>query len=249
MTRTTLKADKRKVFGKKVKQIRRQNLVPANLFGKGIKSLSLQITLADFQKAFKEARFTQIVYLKVGDKETPTLIQNLQRHPIKRTILHADFRKMDLKQKTETQVPIEVLGELEVIKSGEADLNLILEKITVECLPTSIPEKITVDISKLEGIGAEIKVKDLPKSTDYEYKEEQEQVVLHISESKVEEIPVPVVASEEEETKEGEEPKEGEETKEGEEKEGGKPAETKPEDKKEEKNKPKEVSKEDKNKS
>lgn len=192
MAKIVLKADKRTVLGKKVKKLRREGLLPLNLYGKDIKSLALTSNFKDFNKVYKTAKMTQVVYLEVGKDEHPALIQNIQIHPTLRQILHADLKKIDLKQKTEVEVPVEVVGELAVVKSGEADVIILHSNILVECLPTKIPEKIVVDISKLEGIGSEVRVKDLPKSADYAYKLEEDMVVLQVSAAQKEEIPVPV---------------------------------------------------------
>lgn len=196
MTKIKLTADKRTITGKKVKKLRREGLLPINLFGKDIKSLALTAKFVDFRKVFHKAKTTQVVYVEVGQKEYPVLVQNVQIHPVNRNLLHADLKKIDLKEKTEVEVPIEVLGELAVVKSGEADLMLLQPAVWVECLPTKIPEKITVDISKLEGIGSEVKIKDLTTSSDYQYLDEPEQVVLQIAEAKKEEIKAPEAAVE-----------------------------------------------------
>jgi len=203
MSKLTLKAEERELLGKKVKKLRREGFLPLNLYGREFKSKALQSKLKDFQQTFKQSKSTQVVYLQWKKNEASILIQNVQRHPTKDLILHADLRKIDLKKKAEVEVPIKVIGELEVVKSGEADLLILLDQVTVECLPTKIPEEIIIDISKLEGTGAEVRIKDLSKSTDYEYKGANEQLVLQIAEAKKEEVAPPPPA-------EGEEAPEGE---------------------------------------
>jgi large subunit ribosomal protein L25 len=190
MSKISLKAEKRTVTGKAVKKLRREGILPINLYGKDIKSINLMTKFADFTQSYKQAKTTQVVYLEVGKEEYPALIQNLQLNPTTRKAVHADFKKVDLKQKTAVEVPIEVVGELDVVKSGEADLIVLHAKILVECLPTNIPEKIIIEISKLEGIGAEVKVKDLPQSKEYAYQLDPEVTVIQVSAAQKEEIPV-----------------------------------------------------------
>ena len=214
MTKFVLKTENRTVKGKKVKKLRREGLLPLNLFGKEIKSIALTAKFLDFRKIYQKAKTTQVVYVSVGQKEYPTLVQNIQIHPVSRVILHADLKKIDLKEKTEVEVPVETIGELDVVKSGEADLMILENAVWVECLPTKIPEKIVIDISKLEGIGSEVKIKDLPQSQEYQYLGEPEQIVLQIAEAKKEEIKAPEAevpeeaeaSTEEVETKEGQPP-------------------------------------------
>lgn len=196
MSKINLVVKKRTAQGKQVKKLRREGVLPLNLYGKGIKSVALSATFKDFYKAYAQAHTTQVVYLDLDKTEHPALIQNTQFDPVSRQIIHADFKQIDLKQKTEVEVPVEVVGELGVVKSGEADMLVLHDKVLVECLPTKIPEKITVDISKLEGIGSEIKVKDLETSSDYKYLLDPEQTVVQIAEAKKEEIPTPTTAEE-----------------------------------------------------
>jgi large subunit ribosomal protein L25 len=211
MDKIELKAEKRLIKGKKVRKLRKEGLLPLNLFGKDINSAALSVKFIDFNKVYQKAKNTQVVYLLMDKKQYPALIQNVQINPVNRTILHADLRKIDLKEKTEIEVPVVTAGELDVVKSGEADLMILQDKVLLECLPAKIPEKIIIDISKLEGIGAEVKIKDLAQSKDYQYLDDKEQVVLQIVEAKKEEIKVPEAVPEEgeAETKEGGDSKEG----------------------------------------
>ena len=194
MSDIRLAAQKRSVTGKKVKKLRREGKLPANIFGKEMESLAIQIEVPAFKKAFKVAHTTRVVYVDVDKKEFPVLIQNPQYHPIIGTLLHVDMRKVDLKQKVETEVPVHTVGELAVIKSGEADAVRVSDTVLIECLPTNIPEGFTIDISKLSGIGAEVKVGDLPKSDKYVFLDPADKILLQIAEAKKEEeVPVPVV--------------------------------------------------------
>src|SRR3972149_2270865 len=116
MEKYTLAVEKRTLFGKQLKKLRREKIVPANIFGKGAQSLAVQTNLVDLQKIFKKARNTQLVYLTLGKEEHPVLIQGVQKDPVTNTMLHADFRKVNLKEKVSTLVPVEVTGELGVVK-------------------------------------------------------------------------------------------------------------------------------------
>lgn len=191
MEKITLAVEKRKLFGKHLRKLRRDAIVPANIFGKGIESLSVQAKLVDLVKTYKKAKNTQLVYLKLDKEEYPVLIQGLQKDPVLNTVLHADFRKVNLKEKVETLVPIEITGELAVVKSGEADVIVLAHEVTVECLPADIPERIVVSIAGLSGIGAEIRVKDLPKNEQYSFVDDPEKDIVQISAAQKEEIVAP----------------------------------------------------------
>lgn len=189
-----LAAEPRQVLGRKVKQLRREGVLPANIYGKKIKSESVQVKLPDFQKVYEEVGETGLVALKIGSSEHPVLIHNVQLDSVSDLPLHADFMEVDLKEKVTATVPIEFTGESPIEKSQEGILVPQLREVEVEALPTDLPENITVDVSELDVLGKAIKVADLKVDrAKVEIKGDPEQIVVVIEEpAKVEE---PVVAA------------------------------------------------------
>ena len=175
-----LPAQKREVFGKKLRKVRIEGNIPGNIYGPQFKSLAVSVNVKDFNRTFKVAKETGIIYLKVDKEEHPVLIKHIQYHPVSHIILHIDLRKVDLKQKIETEVPVKIVGESPAVAQKGGVLLTQLDHILVEALPADIPHEIAVDISPLVEIGQEIKVADLPKSTNYTVKEEPEKLVVSI---------------------------------------------------------------------
>ncbi|QQG44626.1 MAG: 50S ribosomal protein L25 [Candidatus Roizmanbacteria bacterium] len=187
-TKTLLEAQKRTVTGKKVKQLRKTGVIPANVFGPAFNSLSISVNHKDFLSAYKVAHETGIVYINVDKESIPTLIKGVQRHPVNHDILHVDFRKIDLKQKIETTVPIEIIGESIAVNQLGGVLLKQHDHLIVEALPQDIPQHIAVDISQIKEIGQEIKVADLVKSAQYTIKEEPEAVIVSVIAHKEESV-------------------------------------------------------------
>ncbi|TSC88750.1 MAG: large subunit ribosomal protein L25 [Microgenomates group bacterium Gr01-1014_5] len=190
----TLQAEPRTVVGRKVKQLRRTGVLPGNIYGKKVKSQSVQVNLIEFLKTFKEVGETGLVSLKVGSTEHPVLIHNVQLNSVTDLPVHADFLEVDLLEKVTATVQIEFTGESPIEKSQEGILVPQLREVEVEALPTDLPENITVDVSELTEVGQAIKVADLKvDKTKVEIKGDPEQIVVVIEEpAKVEE---PVVAA------------------------------------------------------
>lgn len=186
--RVSLKVDKRDVFGKKLKKLRKSGIIPGNIFGSDFKSQAVSLDSKDFNRAFKTAGETGIVYLKLDKQEIPILISNVQAHPVKDSTLHVDFRKVDLTKTIEARVPIKVVGESVAVSQKGGVLLTQLHEVTVEALPQDIPHNIEVDISKIQEIGEEIKVADLPKSDKYKIMEEPTKVVVSVIEHKEESL-------------------------------------------------------------
>lgn len=157
MKRFQLTAEPRKITGKQVKKLRREGILPANVYGKDIKSQSLQLPLKDFQVVFEEAGETGVIDLTYGKDTVPVLIHNLHTD-YRNTPLHADFFKVNLKEKVTAMIPIEFTGEAK----AETDKIGLLEKITneieVEALPTDLPEKFELNVEPLVNIGDQITV-------------------------------------------------------------------------------------------
>lgn len=186
MDRQSLKAEKRKVLGRKVKQLRREGVLPANVYGKNLKSTAVQVPSDEFTKVFSEAGETGLVDLKVNGQEYPVLIHNVQTDPVTDQALHVDFLQVNLKEKVTAMVPLEFTGESPAEKSQEGIVVEQMNEVEVEALPTDLPEKITVDVSRLKKVDDAIHVKDL--QVDVELKEDPERIVVNVAPPAVEEV-------------------------------------------------------------
>ncbi len=175
-----LEAKTRTIFGRKVKKLRADGFIPANIYGREFKSQAITVNFKDFIKIYKTAKETGIVYLKLNENLIPVLIKNLQRDPLTDNILHVDFRKIDLDKKVQTEVPIKVVGVSKAVKELGAILLTHLNSLLIEALPQNIPPTIDIDISSLNDIGQEIKVNDLPKTNNYDIKTAPEKVIVSV---------------------------------------------------------------------
>lgn len=230
-----LGATTRTIFGKNLRKMRHQGQVPANVFGPDFKSKSVTVILKDFNKIYKVAQETGIIYLKVDKDEVPVLVRGVQRHPVTHLLLHVDFRKVDLKQKMETEVPVVTVGEAPAVSQKGGVLLTQANTVLIEALPEDIPHEITVDITGLAEIGGEIKISDLPKSDKYTVKDDAEKVLLSVIAHKEESLVAETATTEPEVLTEAEKEGEGVAAEEGEKpKEEAKDAKPKEEGKKEE---------------
>lgn len=197
MAARKLTAEERKIFGRKVGKLRRAGILPANIYGKKIKSLAVQVRLDEFQRVFSETGETGLVELKVDGQVHPVLIHNIQLDPVSDLPLHADFLKVDLKEKVGATVPIELVGESPAEKEGGVVVQQMHE-VEAEALPTDLPEKIEVDISGLTEIDQVIKVGELKvDKTKVEIKEDPERIVVSVAPpAKEEEVAPPPPAEE-----------------------------------------------------
>lgn len=191
--RKTFSVKKREFFGRKVKELRKKGILPANIYGSKTKSLAVQVDQKGFLELFQKAGETELVDLEVeGEKEArPVLIHNVQLEPVYDYPIHVDFLQVDLKEKITTPVPLQFVGESPAVVQGEGVFLELLSEVEVECLPTEIPSHIEVDISNLAEIDAGIQVKDLKLPKEVEVRAEPELMVCKIETSKEEEEVAP----------------------------------------------------------
>ncbi len=183
MEKQKLTAEKRKTTGRKVKTLRKQGILPANIFGKEIKSLSVQVPAKEFLKIYEKAGDTGIIELSVGDGEAhPVLVHNLQIHPLTSQPLHVDFHRVNLTEKVKAKVEVVTVGEAPAVAQKLGLLLTPVGELEVEALPSDLPDKIEVDISKLAAVDQEIKIKDLKLSDKVTISADPETVLVKIGE-------------------------------------------------------------------
>lgn len=189
MSKTILKAEKRTIEGRKVKNLRKEGVLPGNVYGKKTKSQAVQVNLKDFEKTYKEIGETGLLTLSVGSEERPVLIHNLQLNPISDEPVHVDFLQVDLKEKVEADIPVELIGESSAEKQAVGTVVQYLNEIKVEALPTDLPEKFEVDISVLVEVDQSIMIKDLKyDKTKVEVKTNPDEIVAKVEPPQKEEV-------------------------------------------------------------
>jgi large subunit ribosomal protein L25 len=170
MDRISLKAEERIILGKKVKNLRKDGLIPGNVFGNKVESESVTLKMKDFKPAYDQAGETGLIDLRIGaEKVRPVLIRNIQYDALTDKPLHVDFYQVNLKEKVTVPVPIilkELEEETESVKMGEAIVLQTMSEVEVEALPTDLIEHIEVDISTLKNIDDSISIADLSYNRD-----------------------------------------------------------------------------------
>jgi len=197
MTKITLSLEPRKITGKKVKTLRKQGIIPANIFGNKVASQAVQVKGTAFRPVYNQAGETQVVYVKVQGEteERPVMFTNVQVDPMTDETIHIDLRQVNLKEKITANVPVELVGESPAVRDLQASLIISLDEIEVEALPADLPENVTIDVSNLKNVGDVIKVADLNiDRTKIEVLDDPETVVVSVAEQQKEEvIAAPVV--------------------------------------------------------
>ena len=207
MQQARLDAQVRDDVGKGVaRSLRRAGKVPAVLYGRKRGAVSLQIDDRTFQTLLRNYGSNVLINLVLdNDDEQTVVIKDLQRHPVKRNVLHADFQRISLDEKITTQVSIETVGTPVGVRDGGV-LTVTRRQVSVNCLPLDIPEFLRVNVEDL-SIGDSFRVSDIEIDDMIEILEDETTQIAAVIEPKV---VLETITAEEEEI-EGEEGLEDEE--------------------------------------
>jgi large subunit ribosomal protein L25 len=203
------------------RRLRAQGKVPAVIYGRGADPQAIAVDWRELRTALTTDKgLNALLTLQVGRKKTKAIVKDMQRHPVRRDVLHVDFLAVDVDVAITTDVPIILEGEATLVLREQGVVDQVLNALVVQAKPDDIPGHIEVDISELE-IGHTITVADLdlPTGVTTEVDPEETVVTAQLTSLAVAE------EGEEAEGEEGEEA-EGEEGAEGEaaEAEGGESA-------------------------
>jgi len=224
----TLEAKSREEAGRGAsRRLRREGFIPAVVYGAGQPAQSVTLEHDKLLHATEvESFYSSILELKVDGQLQKAIVKDLQRHPFKPKLTHADFLRIRDDVAIHVHVPIHILGEEDApgVKDGGV-VSHMMNEVEISCLPKHLPEYIEVDISALELDGAvHLSELKLPEGvTLVGFDEENDRGVVSIHVPKVVEEPEPEVAAEGEEGAEGE-------AAEGEAKPEGEGGESKPEE-------------------
>ncbi len=174
-----LAVDVREATGKKARFLRRDGITPANIYGRNLNSVSLQLPSADLTQALTQAGRNAVLSVKVkGERKVrPAVIRNVQRHPVTDEIVHVDFLQVDVTRTLTSEVPILFVGESPLSK-GSTVISQVLSSIQVSGLPMDIPSAVEVDISVLVEIDQSIHVSDLRLPEGVEVLTDADQMIV-----------------------------------------------------------------------
>lgn len=168
MAELKLDAQPRTLIGRKVRQLRRQGLVPVVVYGNKQEPVNLQVSSRNLETTLHHGGFSQLVRVNVeGGKTLNVLVREIQRHPTSHAYLHVDMYAVNMTEKQHTTVPVVSIGTPDALITGLMVLQGS-DMVEIEALPADIPASIEVDITKLD-LETPITIGDLPKLSGVVY--------------------------------------------------------------------------------
>ena len=204
----------RDTFGKKVKRLRNQGVLPGNIYGRGLPSTPIQVDSREFRKVVVDSGIRSMFQVLVEGESEPrhVLIRQLARSGGTGDPIHVDFYQVDLERPIQTTVAINLIGIAPAVTDLSGTLLQHLETVQVRCLPLDIPDSFEVDVSGLETFEDTIKIADVTFAEGVEVLTSEDMSIAGVQPPRVLEE---VVSETDEELAEGEEGETSEEGEEG----------------------------------
>jgi large subunit ribosomal protein L25 len=212
-TRETLKAAPRTEFGSRTsRRLRRRGLVPGVVYAGGSEARPFQVVEREVRTVLSGGQALFDLELE-GATKVPVVVKEQQLHPVRGSLEHIDLQEVKLDEAIQAEVAVELEGAEEApgVKSGGV-LEHVTREITVEALPTEIPERLVADVSAMEiNDTLQLSVVPVPEGVKLIADDLDEVTIATLSPPRVEEEPEPAVEEEAELVgEEGEAPPEGE---------------------------------------
>lgn len=184
-----LTAKPREIVGKKVRTLRREGFLPAELYGHGQKNLHLSVAAKEFNKVFKEAGENTVVTLVLDAKDRRSvLVNDVQKNYLTGEIDHVDFYQVRMDEKLKAKVPLEFDGISPAAKEKGGIVAKAMSEIEVEALPNDLPHRLTVDLGLLDDLNKTIYVRDLAVPKGVTILIDAETAIVSVVPPKVEEV-------------------------------------------------------------
>ncbi len=181
----TLEGERREALGRHVKALRRDGITPANLYGRGAESISFQAEARALDKLVTDGGRGSLVELTIDGEKHQTLLRGLQRHPVTRAILHADFYIVEMNRPVQTTVPVHLVGDAPAARLPGAVITHLTHEVTIECLPANIPAAIELDVTVLEELETSLHVSNITAPDGVEILTDSETIIVRATHSRV----------------------------------------------------------------
>jgi large subunit ribosomal protein L25 len=197
-SRSTLKAAPRSEFGSRTsRRMRRDGIVPGVVYSGGAEATAFQVAEREVRTVLAEGQALFDLEIE-GDKAVPVVVKEQQLHPVRGSLQHIDLQEVNLKEAIQAEVAIDLEGAdtSPGVKAGGV-LEHVTREITVEALPTDIPDRLVADVSAMEvNDTLQLSAVSAPDGVTFVADDPEEITIVTLSPPRVEEEPEPSVEEE-----------------------------------------------------
>ena len=143
------------------RRLRASGKVPGVVYGMGSDPIPLSVDWRELRAALvTEQGLNAVIHLDIEGERTPTLVKEIQRHKVRRDVLHVDFIRVDLNKPVDVEVPVHMEGEATAVIAENGVIDQVLTALLITSKPDDIPGSLTIDVTNLE-IGHALRVGDI----------------------------------------------------------------------------------------
>src|SRR6476660_2175692 len=194
----TVAAEPRTLRGKnEARRLRATGSTPAVVYGVGQETFAVSVNPKEVSKILRSKTGHNTIFTLAvkGGENTPVMIVDWQKDPVKDNLLHVDLKRIDLTVRLVVKVPVHTVGEPEGVKIQGGLHEIVTREIEVECLPNEIPEHLTIDVAHLT-MGQSVRAGDVALPGSVRLVSQPEAVISHVVAMKAEEVAAPVAGAE-----------------------------------------------------
>ena len=173
-----------------VKDLRRGDQVPCELYGNDKANVSLQCVYNEIFRAYQLAGESTIVNLNTGNGAVPVLFHAIQVDPVSDRIIHVDFYAVNMKKEIDATIPIRFEGEAPAVEDLNGVLVTTRDHVNVRCMPSNLPHDLEVSLNGLVDFQTTLTVADIVVPEGVEITEESDLVLAVVQEQRKEEAAV-----------------------------------------------------------
>ena len=162
MSETVLQAEVgRRAGSSDARRLRADGKIPAVVYGHGMDPISVSVDRRELRQALSGAAgMNTILDLTVDGTVYPSLIKDIQRHPVKRNVQHIDFIQVNLNEEIVVSIPIHLEGEAKDVSANGGLVDLSMQELQVRTTPRNIPDGVVIDVSEMT-MDTVIRVEDI----------------------------------------------------------------------------------------
>lgn len=175
-TQLELSAEPRTVYGKHVRRLRREGIVPANIYGHG-ESRAIQAPVRSLERLLAEGGRTSVVAIAFDGRSETALLKSMQRDPRSGQIMHVDFQAVSMDQEVTSVVPVRFVGESDAVTKLDGVMMHPRSELHVTARAADLPDAVEVDVSSITELHGAIHVADLPPSSTYSIADPSDEVL------------------------------------------------------------------------
>ncbi|MEX2229664.1 MAG: 50S ribosomal protein L25 [Dehalococcoidia bacterium] len=179
----TYSVEPRTVIGKNVKKLRREGIIPANIYGRGLESKAVQLPFADARALLNHHGRNVLINVSVDgeDRARPVVVRDIEREPVSGALQHIDFYQVDLTRAIHGNVTVVFVGEAPAVEDHGGILVTDTDTVSIEALPGDMPESIELSVEGLTEIDQALRVSDLVPPAGVTILTDPEISLVHIS--------------------------------------------------------------------